>query len=73
MATFILEKLSSKIRNILIKGSFYITNYFLLILIMVINSVNAEDQKKARDQGKIVITEEDINLLIVQLIGAWYL
>jgi iron complex outermembrane receptor protein len=52
--------LSSKIRNILVKGSFWITNCLLLITIMVINSVSAEGQKTERDPGKIVITDEDI-------------
>ncbi len=65
MATFILEKLSSKIRNILIKGSFYITTCFLLITIMFINSVSAQVEKTARDPGKIVITEEDIKKMKV--------
>ena len=32
---------------------------------MVINSVSAEDQKKARDPGKIVVTEEDIKKMKV--------
>ena len=65
MATFIPEKLSSKIRNILSKESFYITTCFLLITIMFINSVSAQVDKTARDPGKIVITEEDIKKMNV--------
>jgi len=64
MATFIPEKLSSKIRNILSKESFYITTCFL-ITIMFINSVSAQVDKTARDPGKIVITEEDIKKMKV--------
>jgi len=51
------------------KESFYITACFLLITIMLINSVSAQVDKTARDPGKIVITEKDIKKMNVHSVG----
>ena len=53
------------LRHVLLKGSFCVASCFLLITVVVINSVNAWDQMTASNHGKIVITDEDIKKMNV--------
>ena len=52
-------------KYVLIYGSFYLAVCLLSMTTISISSVNAEDRKTASDQGKIIITDEDIKKMNV--------